>query len=136
MFWLRFLVFRKNMKQLVMIHWWMCHPDNDIFCKALETRDYDPFEEKKRRKNWLKDELKLEYQTIKPDMPNKDMASYKARKIWFEKIFPYLNDEDLVLIFEDLSEILKNELWNLSQEQSNLLNDLINAELKKLRNKE
>lgn len=46
------------------------------------------------------------------------------------------NDEDLVLIFEDLSEVLKKELWNLNQEQSNLLNDLINAELKKLRNKE
>ncbi len=103
------------MKQLVMIHWWMCHPDNDIFCKALETRDYDPFEEKKRRKNWLKDELKLEYQTIKPDMPNKDMASYKARKIWFEKIFPYLNDEDLVLIGHSLGGMfLIKYLWENS----------------------
>jgi hypothetical protein len=49
----------------------MCHLDNDAFCKALEIRDYDPFEEKKRRAVWLKDQLKSDYQTIKPDMPNK-----------------------------------------------------------------
>ena len=35
-------------------------------------------------------------------MPNKYNASYKARKIWFEKIFPYLNDEDLVLVGHSL----------------------------------
>ena len=80
----------------------MCYPDNDAFCKALETRDYDPFEEKKRRADRLKDQLASEYQTIKPDMPNKNMASYKARKIWFEKIFPYLNDEDVVMVGHSL----------------------------------
>lgn len=90
------------MKQLIYIHGWMCQPDNDAFCKAIETRDYDPFEEKKRRKNWLKEELKSDYLTIKPDMPNKDMASYKARKIWFEKIFPYLNNEDLIVVGHSL----------------------------------
>jgi hypothetical protein len=30
------------------------------------------------------------------------MATYKARKIWFEKIFPYLNDEDLVIVWHSL----------------------------------
>lgn len=90
------------MKQLIFIHWWACFSDNDAFCKALETRDYNPFEEKKKRKDWLKEELKSDYQIIKPDMPNKQMASYKAWKIWFEKIFPYFNDEDLVLIGHSL----------------------------------
>ena len=90
------------MKQLIYIHGWMCQPDIDSFCKALETRDYNPFEEKKRRKNWLKEELKSDYLTIKPDMPNKDMASYKAWKIWFEKIFPYFNNEDLIVVGHSL----------------------------------
>jgi len=91
-----------TMKQLIYIHWGMCYLDNDAFCKALEIRDYDPFEEKKRRAAWLKDQLKSDYQTIKPDMPNKQMATYKARKIWFEKIFPYLNNEDLVIVWHSL----------------------------------
>lgn len=90
------------MKQVIFIHGWMCYPDNDAFCKALETWEYDPFEEKKRRADRLKDQLASEYQTIKPDMPNKNMASYKARKIWFEKIFPYLNDEDVVMVGHSL----------------------------------
>ncbi len=90
------------MKQLIFIHWWTCFSDNDAFCKALETRDYNPFEKKKRRSDWLKEELTSDYQIIKPDMPNKQMASYKAWKIWFEKIFSYLNDEDLVIVGHSL----------------------------------
>jgi len=35
-------------------------------------------------------------------MPNKHMACYQARKIWFEKIFPYLNDEELTMIGHSL----------------------------------
>ena len=90
------------MKQLIYIHGWMCHPDNDAFCKALETRDYDPFEEKKRWANRLAEQIQPEYQAIIPAMPNKQMATYKARKIRFEKIFPYLNDEDLVIVGHSL----------------------------------
>lgn len=66
-----FMISIITMKQLIYIHWGMCYLDNDAFCKALEIRDYDPFEEKKRRAVWLKDQLKSDYQTIKPDMPNK-----------------------------------------------------------------
>lgn len=45
-------------------------------------------------------------------MPNKNMASYKAWKIWFEKIFPYLNDEDLVLVWHSLwAMFLIKYLW-------------------------
>jgi len=87
------------MKQLIYIHWWMCFPDNDTFCKALETREYDPFKEDRKDRF---EELKWTYQIIRPEMPNKNMATYKARKIWLEKIFPYLNDEDLVIVGHSL----------------------------------
>jgi len=100
------------MKQIIFIHWWMCHPDNDSFCKAIETRDYNPFEEKNKRKDWLKEQLKSEYEIIQPNMPNKNMASYKARKIRFEKIFPYLNGEDLIVIGQSLwAMFLIKYLW-------------------------
>lgn len=100
------------MKQVIFIHGWMCHPDNDAFCKALETRDYNPFEEKKGWKDSISQELKSTYQIIRPEMPNKQMATYKAWKIWFEKIFPYLNDEDLVLVGNSLwAMFLIKYLW-------------------------
>jgi hypothetical protein len=35
----------------------MCFPNNDAFCRALETRDYNPFENKNDRKDWF-EELK------------------------------------------------------------------------------
>lgn len=99
------------MKQLIYIHGWMCQPDNDAFCKALETRDYDPFEDKSQRKDWF-ESLKWTYQIIRPEMPNKNMASYKAWKIWFEKIFPYINDEDLVVVGHSLGAMfLIKYLW-------------------------
>ncbi|MFA6255733.1 MAG: hypothetical protein WC606_00990 [Candidatus Absconditabacterales bacterium] len=89
------------MKQLIYIHGGMCFPNNDAFCRALETRDYNPFENKNDRKDWF-EELKGIYQIIRPEMPNKNMASYKAWKIRFEKIFPYLNDEYLIIVGHSL----------------------------------
>ena len=98
------------MKQLIYLHGWMCHPDNDAFCKAISTREYDPFEEKEQ-KDWF-ESIKSTYQIIRPTMPNKNMATYKARKIWFEKIFPYLNDEDLVVVGHSLwAMFLIKYLW-------------------------
>lgn len=91
-----------SMKQIVMIHGGSVFPDNDVFCKALETWTYDPFQERKKRRDRLKEALKSEYQFIRPEMPNKDIASYKARKIWFEKIFPYLDDEEVIVIGHSL----------------------------------
>ena len=90
------------MKQFIYIGGWNRFPDIESLCKDLEKRDYNPFEEKKRRSDWLKVQLVWDYQMIKPNMPNRDMASYRVWKIWFEKIFPYLNEEDLVLIGHSL----------------------------------
>jgi hypothetical protein len=45
-------------------------------------------------------------------MPNKNMASYKAWKIRFEKIFPYLNDEYLIIVGHSLwAMFLVKYLW-------------------------
>jgi len=90
------------MKQLIILHGWSCFENNDTFCEAIKTWNYNPFEEKKRWRPWLAEKLKNEYEVAKLEMPNKDMASYKAWKIWFEKIFIYLNDEDLILVGHSL----------------------------------
>lgn len=91
------------MKQVILIHWWGVFHDNDTFCEALKNREYDPFEKKKKwMKDWLTEQHKEKFEYIQPSMPNKQMASYKARKIWFEKIFPYLNDNDTILVWHSL----------------------------------
>ena len=100
------------MKQLIFVHGWMCQPDIDSLCKALETRYYNPFEEKKWWKDFLSQELKSTHQIIRPEMPIKQMASYKVWKIWFEKTFPYLNEEELVLVGNSLGAMfLIKYLW-------------------------
>lgn len=65
------------------------------------NREINPFEEKKRRRNSLQDRLP-DYQVIKPEMPNKEMACYKIRKLRFEKHFPFLTGDEIVLIGHSL----------------------------------
>ena len=90
------------MKQLIIIHGWTRFPDNAAFYKYLREKEYNPFEERKDRKDRLAVQLKDMYQIIKPTMPDSRNASYQARKIRFEKILPYLNDEGVILIGNSL----------------------------------
>ncbi len=85
-----------------MIHGGNVFPDIDTFCTHLQKRTYDPFVEEKKRRYRLQQELKDKYICIFPSMPNKYMASFKAWKIWFEKLFPYLTDEGIILIGHSL----------------------------------
>jgi len=86
------------MKQIIIIHGWGTFRTDEDFYEVLKDKEYNPFEEKKDRKDRLVVQLKETYQAIKPTMPNKNNARYQARKIRFEKIFPYLNDEEKVLV--------------------------------------
>ena len=90
------------MKQLIMIRGGTIFPDIDAFCEQLEKWEYDPFKEEKKRKDRLQEEIKDQFQYICPSMPNKHMANYRARKIRFEKIFPYLNDDEVVVVGHSL----------------------------------
>jgi uncharacterized protein len=64
----------------------------------LKNWRYEPFKEEKKRHNRLMSNLKDQYEIEKPRMPNQYNARYKLRKIRFERILPYINKEDLVLI--------------------------------------
>jgi hypothetical protein len=39
-----------------------------------------------------------EFQVIKPEMPNKDMARYKVWKCYFEKHLQFLTGDEIVLV--------------------------------------
>jgi hypothetical protein len=71
--------------------------NDDELIKAIESREINPFEEKKRRRMTMEKYLP-EFQVIKPEMPNKDMARYKVWKCYFEKHLPFLNGDEIVLI--------------------------------------
>lgn len=86
------------MKQIIIINWWSCFITKEDFYKALQNRDYNPFKRGKNWNNWLIEQLKETHQTMIPEMPNKFNADYIAWKIWFERHFPFLNNEDVILI--------------------------------------
>lgn len=85
------------MKQIIHIHGWDCYRNEEDFCKSIEAKIYEPFKERKRRINRLREKLAGEYEMFAPDMPLYQNATYKPWKIWFEKIFPFLNGEELII---------------------------------------
>lgn len=88
----------------------MCFPDTETMCEVIAKRDYNPLEEKIWKDRF--EALKSTYQIIRPEMPNKNMASYMIWKMWFEKTFPYLNDDDIVLVWHSLwAMFLIKYLW-------------------------
>lgn len=75
------------------------------FHHYLREREYDPrkpWYEKKSWRNWISWALSDNFEAFEPQMPNKQWATYEAWKIWFEKLLPYLNDQQLVLIGSSL----------------------------------
>lgn len=90
------------MKQIIIIHGWDCFATQELFYKSLKERDYNPFENKKKRRTRIAEQLKKTHQTMLPEMPCKHNADYIARKIRFERHFPFLNKEDLILIWYSL----------------------------------
>ena len=89
------------MKQVLYIHWWTLAKNNDELYETMKNWEINPFEEKKRWRKTLEKDLS-NYQVIKPEMPNKEMACYKIWKLRFEKHFPYLTGEEIILVWHSL----------------------------------
>ena len=85
------------MQQVLFIGWWNCYSTREDFTEELKKWDYDPFEVKKKWKNSLWKELWENYQVAILDMPNKNIALYKEREIQFEKTFPYLIWDQIII---------------------------------------
>ena len=85
------------MQQVLFIWWWNAYPSRETFIQELLKRDYDPFEIKKRWRFTLQKELWDDYQVGILDMPNRTFALYRERKIQFEKIFPHLDWNQIII---------------------------------------
>lgn len=85
------------MQQVLFIWWWNSYPTREDFTEQLKTRDYNPFETKKKWKIFLQKDLWEKYQVALLDMPNKNIALYKEWKIQFEKALQYLDWEPIII---------------------------------------
>lgn len=95
------------MKQVLLIHGGDVFETYEESLNYLKNRKIDFEKHGLKKKYWedkLADRLGAEYQIIRPEMPNKRNARYEEWKIWFEKFFPFLNDE-LILVGSSLGAL-------------------------------
>ena len=64
-----------------------------IFYLKNKEVDIDFFKAKIKWKDTLAEKLGTDFEIISPKMPNVTSARYEEWKIWFEKFFPFINDE-------------------------------------------
>ncbi len=89
-------------KQVVLIRGWEVKENFKDFYDYLEKIKYDPYERKDGRwYKWFDKFLWDDFDWITIPTPNNDFADYKAWKIMFEKIIPYLKD-DVILVGHSL----------------------------------
>jgi len=89
------------MKQIIIIHGWECFNKEELYT-YLQTTSHNPYELKERRRDRLQSQCKDSHAVIIPSMPNKYSADYTAWKIRFERHFPYLNNENTILVWHSL----------------------------------
>jgi len=85
-------------KQVIVIHGGDSFETKEAFHTFLEQEAFDPREE--RAPDWkytLRETLGENYEVFRPSMPAKQNADYIAWCIWFEKLFPYVTDEVILV---------------------------------------
>lgn len=92
-------------KQIIFIRGGEAFDTEEQFWNYIENRKYNPFETNKSWRDWIGWALSEEFEVMEPNMPNKQKAQYSAWKIWFEKLFPFLNSQELIIIGHSLGSI-------------------------------
>ncbi|MDC0506138.1 hypothetical protein OAN96_00935 [Candidatus Gracilibacteria bacterium] len=94
------------MDQIIFIHGGEAFDTLEQYHDFLRDKKYDPRKIKSERwKHRLPEFLGESFDYIIPTMPAKENADYEAWKIWFEKIFPYLQDGKIILVGGSLGGI-------------------------------
>lgn len=89
-------------KQVILIRGWEVKENYKDFYDYIEKIEFDPYKEVKNKwSKWFRDFIWNDFDGITVDMPNKEFSDYKAWKIMFEKVFPYLKD-DIIFIGHSL----------------------------------
>ncbi len=94
----------KEKLQLFLIHGGMTFNNKKEYINFLKTREISIERRIRWADEYLKKELGNQFQIIQPRMPLKDYAQYEEWKIHFERHFPYLKD-NIILIGGSLGGI-------------------------------
>lgn len=92
-------------QQILVIHGGNAFDSYEDYFKDLEKKELNPT--KLRAYGWkdnLQKDLGESFDVLLPQMPNSQNAKYAEWKIWFEKFFPYL-ENNLILIGHSLGGI-------------------------------
>lgn len=92
-----------NKKQILAIHGGEVFSSYDQYVEFLKSAQID-LEQKKSWRSTLPEALGEEFEVILPQMPNKLNAKYHEWKIWFEKYFPFLAG-NIILVGHSLGAI-------------------------------
>ncbi len=93
----------KNRQQILHIHGGNAFSSYENYISYLSERTFNPYKTNKNRwnRNYYNFLDENYFEVFRPDMPCAFNAKYYEWKIWFEKIFPYLVD-NIILIGHSL----------------------------------
>jgi len=94
----------KEKTQILFIHGGMTFKNKKDYLKFLKTREISVDKKIKWNGEYLDKKLGKDFQIIRPRMPLQDNSKYEEWKIHFEKHFPYLRN-NIILIGESLGAI-------------------------------
>ncbi|MCX6752036.1 MAG: hypothetical protein NTZ87_00835 [Candidatus Nomurabacteria bacterium] len=87
----------KKKTQIFIIHGGMTFKNEKDYLHYLKTDEISLEKRVKWTGEYIDKALGKNFETIKPCMPLQDYAEYRDWKIYFERFFPYLKD-DIILI--------------------------------------
>ncbi len=90
--------------QIFIIHGGMTFKSRKDYLHFLKTRKISIEQKMRWTDDYLKKELDKDFEIIKPRMPLQDNAKYNEWKIYFERYFPYLKN-NIILIGTSLGGI-------------------------------
>jgi predicted alpha/beta hydrolase family esterase len=96
----------KEKQQIIHIHGGESWKSYNEYISFLKDKDFDPYKTNKNR--WNRNHYNFlneaKYEVFRPDMPCSLNSKYFEWKIWFEKIFPFLKS-DIILIGHSLGGV-------------------------------
>ena len=95
---------KKKKPQIFIIHGGMTFKSHGDYLKFLENREISLAQKISWSNEYLEEKLGKNFEIIRPHMPLKENAKYYDWKIHFEKYFPLLRD-DIILIGSSLGGI-------------------------------
>ena len=104
-------------KQVIIIHGGDTFDTDDQAFEYIKSEEIDIERYRTDRqgwKRWVRQELGSDYDVILPSMPNSLNAKFREWSVWFEKLFPYLED-GVILVGHSLGGIFLTKYLSLNK---------------------